>query len=109
MTALGVASTTICGTLRAEPPPEAGAAEMLDAQGTSLMQDHRYIDACPRFAESDRLRPGTGVLLRLALCYELSSKTASAWSTFREAAGRARRAGDASLAELATKHAERLE
>jgi hypothetical protein len=109
MTALTVATTALSSTVRAAPPPETGAAEMLDAQGTSLMQEHRYVDACRKLAESDRLKPGTGVLLRLALCYELSGKTASAWSTFREAAGRARRAGDASVADLASRRADGLE
>jgi hypothetical protein len=109
MTALTVGLSTVSRTVCAEPPAAAGAAELLDAQGTSLMQDHRYVEACPKLAESDRLKPGTGVLLRLALCYELSHKTASAWSTFREAARRAQRAGDESLADLATRHAETLE
>jgi hypothetical protein len=94
---------------RADAQPAAGAAELLDAEATSLMQQHRYAEACPKLAQSDRLHPGTGVLLRLGLCYELSGKTASAWSTFREAAGRARHAGDEAVAQLATKRAGALE
>src|SRR5262249_42944188 len=90
--ALGAAAATVSLTARAGSPPQAGAAELLDSQATSLMQEHRYAEACPKLAESDRIQPGTGVLLRLALCYELSGRTASAWAAFREAAGRARRA-----------------
>jgi len=93
----------------ADAPPSANAAELLDADGTSLMQQHRYAEACPKLAQSDHLQPGTGVIMRLALCYEQSGKTASAWSTYREAAGRARRSNDDSLAQLATKHASALE
>jgi hypothetical protein len=107
--ALGAAAATLSVTARAGSPSQAGAAELLDSQATSLMQEHRYAEACPKLAESDRIQPGTGVLLRLALCYELSGRTASAWAAFREAAGRARRAGDASVADLASKRADGLE
>jgi hypothetical protein len=107
--ALLAAPATFSPTARAGSPPQASAAELLDSQATSLMQEHRYAEACPKLAESDRIKPGTGVLLRLALCYELSGRTASAWSAFREAAGRARRAGDASLADLASRRADGLE
>jgi hypothetical protein len=93
----------------AAAPPQSSAAELLDAQGTALMQERRYAEACPKLAESDRIQPGTGVLLRLALCYEQLGRTASAWSAFREAAGRARRAGEAAVADLAAKRADGLE
>jgi hypothetical protein len=107
--AFGAAAVTISVAARAGSPTQAGAAELLDSQATSLMQEHRYAEACPKLAESDRIQPGTGVLLRLALCYELSGRTASAWAAFREAAGRARRAGDASVADLASRRADGLE
>jgi hypothetical protein len=102
--AAGVAHAATAGA-----QPAASAAELLDAEATSLMQEHRYAEACPKLAQSDRLQPGTGVLLRLGLCYELSGKTASAWSAFREAAGRARRMGDEALVQLASKRAGALE
>lgn len=91
---------------RAGSSPESTAAEMLDAEATALMQEHRYAEACPKLAESRRLQPGTGVLLRLGLCNELLGKTATAWSAFREAAVRARQAGDEALRQLATKRAD---
>jgi hypothetical protein len=91
------------------PAPQNSAAELLDAQATTLMQQRRFAEACPKLAESDRIQPGTGVLLRLALCYEQLGRTASAWSAFREAAGRARRAADAAVADLASKRADELE
>jgi serine/threonine-protein kinase len=84
-------------------------ADQLDAEATALMQAHRYAEACPKLAESDRQKPGTGVLMRLALCYELSGRTASAWSSYREASTRARRTGDATLADLASRRAAGLE
>jgi hypothetical protein len=109
LSVLIVATATISAAARADSPPDAVAAELLDSQATALMQEHRYAEACPKFAESDRIKPGTGVLLRLALCYELSGRTASAWSTFRAAESRARRAGDAPVAVLASRRAEGLE
>jgi hypothetical protein len=108
-TALVAAAATLSVAARAGSPTQAGAAELLDSEATSLMQEHRYAEACPKLAESDRIQPGTGVLLRLALCYELSGRTASAWASFREAAGRAHRVGDESVAELASRRAEGLE
>jgi hypothetical protein len=107
--AAAVALATFSRAAGADSPARSGAAELLDSQATALMQEHRYAEACPKLAESERIEPGTGVLLRLALCYELSGRTASAWSAFREAAGRAHRAGDPSLADLASKHADALE
>ncbi len=81
---------------------------MLDAEGTALMQEHRYAEACPKLAESERLAPGSGVLMRLGLCDEQLGKTASAWAAFREAAARAQRSGDEALRQLATKRADGL-
>jgi hypothetical protein len=100
---------SLCSVAQASPAPQRTAAEMLDAEGTSLMQAHRYAEACPKLAESERLEPGTGVLLRLGLCYEELGRTASAWSVFRDAAARAQRSGDESVRQLATKRADVLE
>jgi hypothetical protein len=89
-------------------PVEQTAAELLDAEGTALMQQQRYAEACPKLAESVRLEPGTGVLLRLGLCDQQLGKTASAWSAFHEAAERAQRAGDEALRQLAEKRADEI-
>jgi hypothetical protein len=52
-----------------------------------------YVHACPKFAESERLDPGGGTILNLALCYEAEGKTATAWTQFNEALSRAIRDG----------------
>src|SRR5262245_56124742 len=92
---------------RAEPTGNADKtiAESLDAEGTALLDERRYDEACDRFAESYRLLPGNGVLLRLGLCQELQGKTASAWLTFRDAAARAHASNDAQVERLATRRA----
>lgn len=84
-------------------------AEELDQNGMALLKQGKVAEACPRFAESFRTRPGTGVLMRLALCHEQSGKWASAWHAYRDAAARATTSGDSAVAGLAQKRAAAIE
>jgi hypothetical protein len=86
-----------------------GTARQLDAEGTRAMDAGDYTAACPKLARSYRIDPGIGVLLRLALCYERATRTASAWTRYREAADLARRGGNSGLEELALRRADALE
>jgi hypothetical protein len=67
-----------------------------------------YERACEKFAESQRLDPGGGTLLNLALCHELSGKTASAWAEFDQALRIARADGRADREEFAKTHLSEL-
>lgn len=68
------------------------AAQALFDEGRALVQAGKYAEACPKFAESERLSPGAGTLLNLGACYEKNGQTASAWATYADAASEAKNA-----------------
>jgi hypothetical protein len=80
---------------------DAATAQALYDQGKALMKQSKYADACPKLEESQRLDPGSGTLLNLGDCYEHEGRTASAWSTFLEAAAAAKNSGNASREQVA--------
>ncbi|HEY5372894.1 MAG TPA: hypothetical protein VIK01_04375 [Polyangiaceae bacterium] len=92
----------------AEPHDDAAAAQALFEQGKKLMAAGKQADACPKFAESQRLDPGVGTLLNLAACYEASGRYASAWSTFLEGESAARADKNAGAARVARSRADAL-
>ena len=83
-------------------------AQQLFDDGRVLMDDHRYAEACPKFAESQRLDPGGGTLLNLALCHEEEGKVATAWTEFRDAFGQAVKDERRDRQELAKEHIDAL-
>ena len=84
------------------------AAEALFEQGRSLVAEGKFAEACPRFADSQRLDPSPGTLLNLASCYEKLGRTATAWATYREAASAANAANRADYVASAQRHADAL-
>ncbi|MBI2391556.1 MAG: hypothetical protein HYV09_18350 [Deltaproteobacteria bacterium] len=83
---------------RADDP--AALADSLFAEGRKLANEQNdWAAACPKFAESHRLKPGGGVVLNLALCFRKIGKTASAYARFKE--GRAFAVRDKNEARLA--------
>jgi hypothetical protein len=104
------ASVLVAPTCRAEAATtNAVAAEALFLEAKALLRDGDAAAACPKLAESQRLDPGTGTLLMLALCHERVGRTATAWSEFREALVRARTEQRADREDLARRHIASLE
>jgi len=95
----------------ADPPSSesAAAAETLFQDARRLIADKRYVEACPKFAASQRLAPAVGTLLNLGDCYERLGKTASAWATFVEAASSAQRANRPDREQTARARASAVE
>lgn len=84
-------------------------AEALFDDAKRLFLKKEFAEACPRFERSQRLDPGIGTLLFLGDCYENLGRSASAWATFREAAGAAKVAGQADREQIARGRASILE
>jgi hypothetical protein len=105
--ALGV--TGVPTRVFAQSSADKAAAEALFDEGKRLMAEKQFAQACPKLADSQRLDPGVGTLLNLALCYKSNGQTASAWSTYREAAAQARASGQADREQLARNEATALE
>lgn len=93
---------------RAEGTSDQAKAESLFAEGRRLLAASRFAEACPKFAESERLDPAIGTLLNLGDCYEKTGQTASAWSVFRDAAAEADRVSDARRGSVASERATAL-
>lgn len=85
------------------------AAESLFQAGVSLMNEQRFAEACPKFAESQRADPSTGTLINLGGCYERIGKNASAWAVYKEAVELARKNGQADREATASARVAALE
>src|SRR5439155_24289020 len=102
---------TICASAspaRAQNATDKATAQALFDDGVKLMADGKNADACPKLAESQRLDPSLGTLLRLATCYERVGKTASAWALYGEAIAAAKSANQPAREKYASEHAAAL-
>ncbi len=84
------------------------AAEALFEDGRALVAAGKYAEACPKFADSQRLGPSVATLLNLANCWEKLGRTASAWATYRQAASDANAAGRKDYLTTALRRADGL-
>ncbi len=84
--------TLLLGLALAAPvvASEPDVAEELFRDGHALLKEHRYPEACSKFAESQRRDPASGTLLALAYCQELAGLLASARASYVAAAELAR-------------------
>lgn len=84
-------------------------AETLFKEGRALLDAKRYDEACPKLAESQKLEPGAGTLLALALCHEGQGKPATASAELKRVSELGRNNGRNDLAAAADKRAAALE
>jgi hypothetical protein len=73
------------------------------------MEKRNFAAACPKLEESQRLDPGGGTVLNLALCHEQEGRAATAWAEFIEALGIAKRDHRAARIQFAEEHIRALE
>jgi hypothetical protein len=104
-----VAAVAVGRPARAQTSSNANvAAEALFEDARNLVAAGKYADACPKFAESQRLGPSVSTQLNLANCWERLGRTASAWATYREAASAANAAGRKDYLATALRRADAL-
>jgi hypothetical protein len=96
LVAVALVSTCLgSGLARAQSavPENQVLAQSLFDDAVALMRDGRYVEACPKFAESHRLDPAGGTVINLAYCLEKQKKLASAYAAYSDAVSFAIRDG----------------
>lgn len=109
-----VAASALLAGAAASSPREAWAdgpsrrdellAQALFDEGRALVERGDFAAACPKLAESQRLDPGGGTLLNLALCHEGEGKLATAYAELGAARAQAVRDGRKDREQLADTH-----
>jgi len=84
-------------------------AQSLFESGRALMKEGKVDEACPKFAESNRLEPSAGTLLNLGRCQEMQGQSASAWASYKKASVVGRANGQERHVSAAKKYIEDIE
>lgn len=97
-----VASVTLAsGVAQAQPAPTDAQPTTDDApdrskelfeEGRRLMGEGKYAEACPKLAESHKLKPGIGTLYNLADCHDKNGDVELAYTEFSEVVQRTKAA-----------------
>ncbi len=103
------ACAAICIPAAAEPSEaDRGLAQALFDEARQLMATEQYAPACAKLAQSQRLAPGGGTLLNLALCHEELGRTATAWSEYNLALSQAIKDGRKDRQDIAHERIDAL-
>jgi hypothetical protein len=94
---------------RADASGDARVAQALFEEARVLMDQKRFAEACPKLAESQRLDPGGGTILNLAVCHAGEGKMATALLEYHEALAVAVRDGRKDREAIARSSIEALE
>jgi hypothetical protein len=84
---------------RANDEDEAASTELFNA-GRDLMKRGDYAAACPKLADSARLKPTVGALAKLAECEEHESRLVSAYTRWKQALNLARATADERIGDV---------
>ena len=106
-TALAAGLALLGGVHRAQANDPV-AAQALYEDGKRLMGEKKFAEACPKFAESQRLDPGVGTHYALADCYESAGRIATAWAAFIDVESESNAQNRADRAAIAKKRAAAL-
>ncbi len=110
LSASSLASAEPAATSAASASPTATPtrADALFTAAKQLRDAGLYEDACPKFAETEQIDPGVGVMLYLGDCYQHTGRSANAWAEFRKAEKLARDRND-KRQDMAKARADALE
>jgi hypothetical protein len=87
---LSLATLALTPQALAQAEDQAASRALFD-EGRRFADSGKYDQACPKFEAARKLYISAGILLNLGDCYEKIGRTASAWTTFGEAASVANR------------------
>jgi len=102
------AALSLARPAHAVTPEQAAAADALFKEGRALLKDGKTVEACAKFAESNRLDPQLGTLTNLASCHATASDNAAAYVEFTEVQERAAATNDKQRVQLAEKRLAEL-
>jgi hypothetical protein len=108
LASLAACGITLAATAHAETTPNQAMADALFRSAKDHLAAGDYAVACAELRESENLDPQVGTALNLAYCYEQLGRTASAWSTWLEAAAAATAKGQTERADVASVRAALL-